>query len=66
MRRESAPIAGDTLRRLSMQRTLQHISDIHNGRVRYIKPGAANPAVHRHVAAQHEERIFQTISTLKG
>jgi len=66
MTRESARIAGDTLRRLSMQRTLQHISDIHNGRVRYIEPGAANPAVHRNVAVAHEERIFQTITKLKG
>lgn len=66
MRRDSLPIAGSTLRRAAMRRTLEHMGDISAGRVRYVKPGLANPAVHRSDAVAHEERIFQKISSLEG
>lgn len=66
MPRDSLPIAGPALRREAMRRTLQHQADISAGRVRYVKPGAANPAVHREKAVALEERIFQLINSLEG
>ena len=66
MRTVNLPIAGAALRRLSMQRTLQHQIDISAGRIRYVREGQKTPDIGRSEALAHEERIFRTISNLQG